>query len=216
MIKNKRTIFKNRVDAANKLVSVLPIENMKLEDWIVITISPGGIPMGEILAKELNSSFDFMFSEKIFANHNNECEIAIVTESEEVVIHEEVVKSFEIPLDYIYSYAKELYNLRIVPNIHSLRNNRELTDMKNKNVLLIDEGLNTGLTMMACIKTAINLGAKSVSVAVPILPDATIPDIEAIADDLYYYKNLPHFVSIDFYYKELNKITIDKVKKLFE
>ena len=43
--------------------------------------------------------------------------------------------------------------------------------------------------MMACIKTAINLKAKSISVATPILPTASIPTIESIADDLYFVKN---------------------------
>ncbi len=66
--------------------------------------------------------------------------------------------------------------------------------------MLIDEGLNTSLTMMACIKTAINLGAKSVSVGIPILPTSSISTIDAIADDLYYVKNLDHFITIDFYY----------------
>ncbi|XPV80842.1 MAG: hypothetical protein ACNI22_09690 [Halarcobacter sp.] len=61
---------------------------------------------------------------------------------------------------------------------------------------------------MACIKTAINLGAKSVSVAIPILPTASINTIESIADDLYYVKSLDHFIDIGFYYDELDDITI--------
>ena len=58
------------------------------------------------------------------------------------------------------------------------RNNLDIMDLENRNVLLVDEGLNTGLTMMACIKSVINKNAKSVFVAVPVLPEVVIHDIE--------------------------------------
>ncbi len=67
--------------------------------------------------------------------------------------------------------------------------------------------------MMACIKTAIHLGAKSVSVATPIMPTASINTIESIADDLYYVKSLDHFINIDFYYDELEDVTYEEIKK---
>ena len=70
--------------------------------------------------------------------------------------------------------------------------------------------------MMACIKTALNLGAKSVSVAVPILPDVSAPIIESIADDLYYVKKLQHFVLIDFYYEELKRVTYEDNLKMIK
>lgn len=208
-----KKFFKDRIDSAKQLIDVLPIDNMKLEKWIVIATSSSGVPIAYEIKKELDSEFDFMFTEKVFAPNNNECEIAIVTESEEVVIHEEVVKAFEISLDYIYSEAKQIYHDKITAHIKRYRDDEQIIDMHEKNVLLVDEGLNTGLTMMACIKTAINLGAKSVSVAVPILPEVTVGDIESIADDLYFAKVVPHFVSIDFYYENLEEITLEDIKK---
>ena len=68
--------------------------------------------------------------------------------------------------------------------------------------------------MMACIKTAINLKAKSISVATPILPTASIPTIESIADDLYFIKKLDHFVSINFYYDSLDDVSFEDIEKI--
>lgn len=68
--------------------------------------------------------------------------------------------------------------------------------------------------MMACIKTAINLKAKSISVATPVLPTASIPTIDSIADDLYYIKNLDHFVSINFYYDSLDDVSFEDIEKI--
>jgi len=217
MIKKNIKYFKNRADAAKQLISVLPIEKMRKEDWIVLSTSSGGMSIAYDISQELNAEFDLLFTSKILAPNNDECEIAIVSESEEVVIHEELVKAFDISLDFIFSNSKRIYDEVVLKCVHRYRGGDPIADLHNKNVLLIDEGLNTSLTMMACIKTAINLGAKSVSVAVPILPDVSAPIIESIADDLYYVKKLHHFIVMDFYYEELNSVTYeDNLKKIKE
>jgi len=208
--------FKNRKEATKLLLDVLPSDTIKFEDWIIIATSAGSVPIAYTISKELKSSFDFMFTYKIDAPNNSECEVAIVSESEEVVIHEELVKAFDISLDYVFSKSRSVYENEVLKYIQKYRKGERLADLHNKNVLLVDEGLNTSLTMMACIKTAINLKAKSVSVAVPILPTASAPTIESIADDLYYVKKLDHFVSIDFYYEELEEITFEAIKEIIK
>jgi len=215
-MKEAKKYFKDRADAAEQLISVLPIEKMKKENWVVLSTSSGGTPIAYEIAMRLNAEFDFLFTSKVFAPNNDECEVAIVSESEEVVIHEELVKAFDISLDCIFSNSKRIYDESVLKRIHRYRGGEPIADLHNKNVLLIDEGLNTSITMMACIKTAINLGSKSVSVAVPILPDVSSPIIESIADDLYYVKKLQHFVLIDFYYEELKRVTYEDNLKMIK
>ncbi|MGA1931481.1 phosphoribosyltransferase family protein [Arcobacter sp. YIC-464] len=206
--------FKNREVAAYRLLDVMPIDKMKLENWTVISSSCGGYEIAKVIADTLNAKLDIMINEKIEAPSNEECEIAIVTEHEEVVIHEELVKSFDISLDYIYAKSKQVYENIVLNKVNRLRHGSQIENLNYKNVLIVDEGINTGLTMMACIKTAINLGAKSISVATPILPTASIQTIESIADDLYYVKKLDHFISIDFYYDSLNDIEFEDLEKI--
>ncbi len=209
-----RIYFKNREVAAYRLLDVLPIDSMRLEDWTVISSSYGGFEIAKIVAKALNSKYDMMFSEKIYAPNNEDCEIAVVTEHEEVLIHEELIKAFDISLDYVYSKSKQVYDESIVKTVNKFRHGEKIQKFENKNVLIVDEGINTGLTMMACIKTAINLKAKSISVATPILPTASIPTIESIADDLYFIKKLDHFVEIDFYYDSLEDVSFEDIEKI--
>ena len=206
--------FKNREVAAYRLLDVLPIDSMKLEDWTVISSSYGGYEIAKIIAKALNSKYDMMFSEKIYAPNNEDCEIAVVTEHEEVLIHEELIKAFDISLDYVYSKSKLVYDEFIVKRVNQFRHGEKIQKFENKNVLIVDEGINTGLTVMACIKTAINLKAKSISVATPILPTASIPTIESIADDLYFIKKLDHFVAINFYYDSLDDVSFEDLEKI--
>ena len=211
-----RIYFKNREVAAYRLLDVLPIDSMRLEDWTVISSSYGGFEIAKIIAKALNSKYDMMFSGKIYAPNNEDCEIAVVTEHEEVLIHEELIKAFDISLDYVYSKSKRVYDESIVKTVNKFRHGEKIQKFENKNVLIVDEGINTGLTMMACIKTAINLKAKSISVATPILPTASIPTIESIADDLYFIKKLDHFVEIDFYYDSLDDVSFEDLEKIIK
>ncbi len=211
-----RIYFKNREVAAYRLLDVLPIDSMRLEDWTVISSSYGGFEIAKIVAKALNSKYDMMFSEKIYAPNNEECEIAVVTEHEEVLIHEELIKAFDISLDYVYAKSKQVYDESIVKTVNKFRHGEKIQKFENKNVLIVDEGINTGLTVMACIKTAINLKAKSISVATPILPTASIPTIESIADDLYYIKKLDHFVAINFYYDSLDDVSFEDLEKIIK
>ena len=66
------------------------------------------------------------------------------------------------------------------------------------------------------LNAAINLKAKSISVATPILPTASIPTIESIADDLYFIKKLDHFVEIDFYYDSLDDVSFEDLEKIIK
>ncbi len=213
-MKFNNQIFKNREEASNLLYDILPTGTMKQEEWIILAISTGAVPIALSLAKQLNAEFDYLFTKKIFTEKNNECEIAIITETQEVVIHEELLRSFSLNLDDIYAKSRDVYNTDIKEYKVKYRNNLDIIDLENKNVLLVDEGLNTGLTMMACIKSIINEKAKSICVAVPVLPEVTINDIETIADDLYYVQAPAHFVSIDFYYESLEEIKLEDIEKL--
>jgi len=209
-------IFEDRSEAFKMLCEVLPIADMVKEDWIILAISAGGVPIALELSKKLHAQFDYFFGEKIFTKKNNQCEIAIITETKEIVIHEELMRAFNLNLEYIYGESNDCYLNDVQEYKRKYRNNKPLIDLKDKNVLIVDEGLNTGLTMMACIKSVINQKAISICVAVPVLPQVTINDIETIADDLYYVQAPSHFVSIDFYYENLEKITFNDIQELLK
>ena len=206
--------FKNREVAAFKLLDVLPLESMKLEKWIVVACSYGGYEIAKIIANALNSDYEILFNEKIYAPNNEECEIAVVTELEEVLIHEELVKAFDIELDLVYLKSKDVFETTIKPKINKFRAGEKLTYLKGKNVLIVDEDINVGLVMIACIKTIINQGDKSISVATPLLSTASIQAIDAITDDLYYIKKLDHYIEADFYYDSLEKLSFEDIERI--
>jgi len=87
-------LFKDREDAANRLLEILPKETAKSEDWVLLCVSSGSVPIVEIIANELELGYDLLFVEPIFAPNNDECQVAMVSEKEEIVIHYNLIESF--------------------------------------------------------------------------------------------------------------------------
>ena len=81
----------------------------------------------------------------------------------------------------------------------------------NKNVLFVDEGIESGLTMMASIKTAIAMRAKTVVIATPVMPLNLVPVFESVADEVYGFYKIANFVDTKFYYEELNEPAFEDV-----
>lgn len=206
--------FENRFEATKKLIEELPIDSLKLEEWIVLSSSYNGYEIAKNIAKELNSEFDIILNKKIYAPNNEECEIAVVTEYEDVFIHEELIKSFDINIDYIYYQSKNIFEYDLKDQGNRFRDGAKHLSFEGKNVLIVDEDINVGLVMMACIKTVINQKVKSISVATPIISSASIEAIDAITDDLYYVKKLDHYIEVEYYYKELPNLEFEDILKI--
>jgi putative phosphoribosyl transferase len=70
---DSKNIFKDRIDGATYLIKVLPVENMKLENWIVIATSTGALPIAQEIAKKIDAQIAYMFTAKVLAPFNSEC-----------------------------------------------------------------------------------------------------------------------------------------------
>ncbi len=73
----------------------------------MVAIDESSIPLVEALSSKLNLDYDILLIERIMAPNNKECDIAIVSEKEEIVIHEALVNSFDIKRDYIYGQVPQ-------------------------------------------------------------------------------------------------------------
>ncbi|MCD6191161.1 MAG: phosphoribosyltransferase, partial [Sulfurimonas sp.] len=163
-----KNILKNRQDAAQKLIDVIDMQKFKEEQWNVVAVSKGGLDLGSRIKNKLPNSLDFLFSEAILAPNNPECEVARVSESEEIVINEQLVAAFDIQYDYIYGEAHRKHEEEILSYIYQYRKGRHFSSMENKVVLLIDEGSETGSKFMTALKTILAQKPKAVYIAVAV------------------------------------------------
>jgi len=211
-----KNILKNRQDAARKLLDVIDMHKFKEEQWDVVAVSKGGLALGSFLRGKLNNSLDFLFSEAILAPNNPECEVARVSESEEIVINEQLVAAFDIQYDYIYGEAHRKHEEAILTYIYQYRKGRHFPSMENKVVLLIDEGSETGSKFMTALKTILVQKPKAVYIAVAVLPTDVLELLEPFVDDIFFLYDIDDFVETSLYYEEFEDIEDETIEKLLE
>jgi putative phosphoribosyl transferase len=192
------------------------MHRFKDENWKIVSVSKGGLVLGSLIKDKFENSIDFLFSESIMAPNNNECEIARVSETEEIVINENLVSSFEIKYDYIYGEAHRKHEEKILSYIYQYRKGRHFASMKDEIVLLVDEGAETGMKLMTALKTVLSQKPKAVYIAVAVLPTDVLDLLEPFADDVFFLHDIDDFVETSLYYEELPKVDEETIEKLLE
>ncbi len=205
-------MFENREDAALKLKEQLPIEQMKSEKWQLVAVSSGGLEIIYHLNRRLKLPQDYLFSATISAPKNANCELARVTEFEEIVINEKLVKAFDIKLDYIYGEASRKHEEKILSSIYKYRKGRHFKDMESETVLLIDEGAESGLKLLGAIKTVLAMNPKAVYVAVPVIPSDILEGLEPLADEVFVVSSLQDYVDTESYYRDFESVTDTQIE----
>lgn len=212
----KGILFKNRLDAAKQLREVLPKYEMKHDNWIIIALSKGAYVIASDLAQKYKLDVDILFNEAITAPFNHDCEVARVSETEEIVIHERLCDSFEIQNDYIFGEAKRQYEDHILPKIYRYRKESAFCALRDRHVLLLDEGCETGLKMMVGIKSAIERGAASIFVASPVMPSNIVKEIRQIVDDVYAIHEVDDYLLTASYYDAFKALEEEEIIEMFE
>jgi putative phosphoribosyl transferase len=211
-----KNILKNRQAAAKQLQDVIPMQKLKDESWNIVGVSKGGLDLAYRIRGKLKNSLDFIFSEAIMAPNNSECEVARVSEHEEIVINEALVSAFEIQYDYIYGEAHRKHEEDILSYVYQYRKGRHFASMENEVVLLVDEGSETGSKFLTALKTILNMKPKAVYIAVAVLPTDVLELLESFVDDIYFLYDIDDYVETSLYYEEFEDIEDEKIEKLLE
>jgi putative phosphoribosyl transferase len=77
--------------------------------------------------------------------------------------------------------------------------------------VLADECIETGLTMMLAIKSAIARGAKNIYIATPILDKGVYQNLLTVCDGVFCPHKIDDYISIEYYYQEFEKLTLDQI-----
>ncbi len=215
-LNSKTQIFENLEDASLKLVEVLPSTKAQDENWLIVAISLNAIKMAEVVANKLQLEYDILFFEHIFAPNNSHNPIAMVSELEEIVMNENLIESFDIHEEYIYGEAHRKYEEKILQKVYKYKKGELISSLKDRNILLIDDGCETGLTALTAIKTAIAAKAHNVFFSVPVIPANLESSLETSTDGIYTLYHIANFVDTDFYFKNKDNASSEEIKNILE
>ncbi|MFC5269309.1 phosphoribosyltransferase [Adhaeribacter terreus] len=196
-------MIKNRQDAAKRLTERLL--QYKGEDGIVLAIPRGGVPIGAYIAKELDLPVEVILSKKIGHPHNPEYAIGAVS-----MDSIEVNERLDISPQYIEQETRK--NQEELKRRYQLfMGNHKPTELHNKLVILVDDGIATGHTLMATVLMIKKQNPKKLIVAVPVAPPSAIDAFEPLVDELICLMAPPGFYAVGQFYEDFQQVSDEKV-----
>lgn len=208
--------FSDRDDAATQLIETLPLEHMQENETVVIGVSEGGVYFADRIAQAIGCKMDILLTEPILAPNNSEVAIAMISETEEVVMHKALVDAFDINEDFVYNEAQRKYDEDVLGYVYRYRKGKDLVSLKGKYVILADECIETGLTMMVALKSVIARGAKNIYIATPILDKAVYENLLSVCDGVFCPHKIQDYISIEYYYKEFRQTSFEEILEMVE
>ena len=123
-------MFENQLDAAQKLLEILPKKELVQNEYLLICSSIDSVILVDTVARDLKLSYEMLFTERIYAPNNPECEIAMVSEVDDIVLCDELINSFNISYDFIYGEAHRKYEEKILKNVYKYRKGNLIKNLK--------------------------------------------------------------------------------------
>jgi len=203
LLKNSRfEMFKNRKEALDKLIEIIDKDIFKQESVILSISQNGTFYAREIGLRHGLIEGDFLFIEEVKSPINKETSLAAVSETKDYVLIDELIEAFGITDDYLFNEIERVYEEKILEDIYKFRAGEGIITIENKNVLLVDEGANTGLTLLCAIKSCLSKKVSSISVAIPVIAKETAEMVEKLVDNTFFVKVVDDFIDTEFYFKE--------------
>jgi putative phosphoribosyl transferase len=221
-------LFQDRNHAGKELAYSLKdyLQKEQAEAWenrsgaiIVLAIPRGGVIIGDIISTILRCRLDTIVSKKIGAQYNKELAIGAVMPDGSYFVNEDIVNMLRITKQYIESEA-ERQKKEIGRRLEEFRGHANYeNELKDKVVILVDDGIATGSTVIAASKwiKGRNL-CKKLVVAVPVAPakDETIYKLNKIADKVMILHSLENFYAVGQFYKNFEQVNDDEVKTIMK
>jgi len=190
--------LKNRTEAGQLLAKKL--KKYKNSDSVVLAIPRGGVAVGYEIAKELHLPLDIVLSKKI--GHPNNEEYAIGAVSMDSILLDEHPEVSKI---YIQKKIEELQKI-LQKKYQLYSSNQQPIELKDKNVIVVDDGIATGNTLLACLTMIRKKNPATIIVAVPVLPSNTISIFQKNSDEFVYLIASNYFRGIGEFYDQFDQV----------
>ena len=186
--------FKNRTEAGRLLAKRLG-EYARRPDAVVLALPRGGVPVGFAIAQRLGIALDILIVRKLGMPGHEEFAMGAVGSGGVRVLQSGVPGLMGVTAhDVDLVTARELAELQ--RRERAYRGGRPPLDLAGRSVILVDDGVATGSTMLAAIEVARKLGPRTLVLAVPVAPPDTAASLAARVDDLVCLSTPPQFRSV--------------------
>jgi predicted phosphoribosyltransferase len=205
--------FADRASAGRALGQELAARGAAAD--IVLGLTRGGVPVALEVARALGAELDIIVVKKIGAPFSPELAIGAVCADGSVVTRSEAVEELGVPREYV---QREIAALSLESREAEVRyrGGDQPLGLAGKRVVIVDDGVATGATMEAAIKSARGRGALSVIVAVPVASAYAVRTLEGVADGFVALDVPPDFYAVGQYYDDFSPVANEEVRACLE
>jgi putative phosphoribosyl transferase len=204
--------FPNREEAGRLLAEKLE-RYADRNDVIVLGLPRGGVPVAYEVAKSLRVPLDVFIVRKLGVPGFEELAAGAIASGGVRVLNEDVLRALPNADEIIESVtAKETAELE--RREKSYRDDRPAPELRDRVVILVDDGLATGATMRAAVKALRQRGVAKIVVAVPVGPPDTCREFEDEADETICASAPEFFQAVGQYYEDFSQTSDDEVRDL--
>jgi putative phosphoribosyl transferase len=204
--------FSNRTEAGRLLAEKL-VEYAGRTDVIVLGLPRGGVPVAYEVAKRLGVPLDVFIVRKLGVPGFEELAVGAIASGGVRVLNQDVMRALPNADETIESVtAKETAELE--RREQSYRNGRPAPELRDRIVILVDDGLATGATMRAAVKALRQRSATKIVVAVPVGPPDTCRELEEQADETICLCTPEFFQAVGQYYEDFSQTSDEDVREL--
>jgi predicted phosphoribosyltransferase len=193
----------NREDAARQLARAL--RGRTLHDPLVLAIPCGGVVTGAVLARELGAELDVVLSRKLRAPHSSELAVGAVGEDGHVYMDPEVAVWLDLSPGYLEGERRQqLEEIRRRQQL--FRGDRPPAPVAGRTVIVTDDGIATGSTMIAALQTTRGRGPGELIVAVPVASPDRLDTIRRWCDSVVCLLAPESFRAVGQFYADFTQV----------
>ena len=203
-------LFKDRYLAGKLLAQKLqPYKNHP--DAIILAIPRGGLETGFSLAKELNLPLDIVLTKKIGFPGNPEYAIGAVSLNSKVIV-KTLISTGQVSQSYVDEEIKKIRAL-LQERYKQYLGDKPSLDLKNKIVIITDDGAATGQTLLAAIELIRKEKAKKIIVAVPVGHPDTVEELRKKAE-VVCLESPADFFAVGQFYQHFEQVSDEQAIRL--
>ena len=207
-----KTKFRDRTEAGQLLSKTLT-NYANRTDVLVLALPRGGVPVAAEVAKKLNAPLDVFVVRKLGLPGQSELAMGAVATGGIRVVNRDVVNALQIPESVIEAVAAE--ELReIERRERAYRDDLPAPEVQGKTVIVVDDGIATGSTMIAAVAALRQLEASRIVVAAPTIAASTYYQMRRAADDVAAVIVPEEFYGVGQWYEDFSQTTDDEVRAL--
>jgi predicted phosphoribosyltransferase len=207
------TVFADRTDAGEQLADRL--EQRGVETDVVLAVPRGGLPLGRVVADRLDAPLDVVVAKKMGAPHNPELAIGAVGADGSAWVNDAIVARVGADDDYVETEReRKAEEAREKADLY--REGKPVPELEGQRVLVVDDGVATGATTIACLRQVENAGAAHVALAVPVGSPDSIERLRDEADEVICVDTPPGFGAVGQFYRRFDQVSDDEARSYLD